>query len=150
MRLEMLKPQKNQIEENPGYCYDLVSLRRLRNQKKQLRNKQSVSRGSWENCYTGDTLASTIHTRFVTTVGLYHLLTETLACLHVWMCAHIVHRTAAQTTRRIFSFLRQQSSQVSQTQISTFLRVQLSMSNWKLLSACQTQWYMKVIASVCI
>lgn len=121
-----MKPQKS--KENPGFCWDFESLQRLRNQEQQLRDHQVVSRGRWSNHSTGVTLASWIHPTVVTSVGLQLLLLEPWARFCAWACALLSsHRAAGQTAVCIFSILRQQSNQVSQTQLSTFLRGELSM-----------------------
>lgn len=132
---------KNQIKEHAGYCCDRESRQRCRNQKLQLRNKQSFKGQIGQPLYFG------LSDQFP--VSEISLGKERFWPICVHGCVHVFHRTAAQTTLRIFSILRQQSNQVSQNQISTFLRgVKYVLTESH--SLLVTHWYMKAIASVCV
>lgn len=62
-RLGMLKPQKGWRIKSMK-TQDIVVTLYLWNKTETAVEKQSLSRGSWDNCYAGDTLTSLIHTQF--------------------------------------------------------------------------------------
>lgn len=123
---ETTKGMKNQSNENPGYCCDFVSLKENRN-------------SSWEtsNLFLGEVgTTATLETLWPlwyipSSRSFSGALPPTYRdfgpFLHVAACSRC-HRTAARTTIRICRVLRQRFNQVSQNQISTFLRGVLSIS----------------------